>query len=136
LFTEDKPIIFNFHGYPWLVHRLTYRRTNHKNLHVRGYKEKGNINTPLDLAIQNQIDRFSLAIDVIDRVPALRVAGAHAKEALRNMQIECQNYAYEHGIDKPDPGSVDLARLGQVISAGLPVVFTSGQFMEGWRPVG
>ena len=102
LFTVDKPVIFNFHGYPWLVHRLTYRRTNHKNLHVRGYKEKGNINTPLDLAIQNQIDRFSLAIDVIDRVPGLLVAGAHAKEELRNMQIECQNYAYENGIDKPE----------------------------------
>jgi xylulose-5-phosphate/fructose-6-phosphate phosphoketolase len=102
LFTPDKPIVFNFHGYPWLIHRLTYRRTNHHNLHVRGYKEKGNINTPLDLAIQNQIDRFSLAIDVIDRVPALRVAGAHAKEEFRNRQIECQNYAYEHGIDKPE----------------------------------
>ncbi len=102
LFTVNKPIIFNFHGYPWLIHRLTYRRTNHKNLHVRGYKEKGNINTPLDLAIQNQIDRFSLAIDVIDRVPALHVAGAHVKEKLRNMQIECQNYAYEYGVDKPE----------------------------------
>jgi xylulose-5-phosphate/fructose-6-phosphate phosphoketolase len=102
LFTVDKPIIFNFHGYPWLIHRLTYRRTNHKNLHVRGYKEKGNINTPLDLAIQNQIDRFSLAIDVIDRIPRLHVAGAHVKEKLRNMQIECQNYAYEYGIDKPE----------------------------------
>jgi xylulose-5-phosphate/fructose-6-phosphate phosphoketolase len=102
LFTKNKPIIFNFHGYPWLIHRLTYRRTNHKNLHVRGYKEKGNINTPLDLAIQNQIDRFSLAIDVIDRVPTLEVAGAHAKEILRNMQIDCQNYAYEHGVDKPE----------------------------------
>jgi xylulose-5-phosphate/fructose-6-phosphate phosphoketolase len=102
LFTKDKPIIFNFHGYPWLIHRLTYRRTNHRNLHVRGYKEKGNINTPLDLAIQNQIDRFSLAIDVIDRVPTLEVAGAHAKEMLRNMQIDCQNYAYEHGVDKPE----------------------------------
>jgi xylulose-5-phosphate/fructose-6-phosphate phosphoketolase len=102
LFTVDKPIIFNFHGYPWLIHRLTYRRTNHRNLHVRGYKEKGNINTPLDLAIQNQIDRFSLAIDVIDRVPSLRVAGAHAKEELRNRQIECQNYAYEYGVDKPE----------------------------------
>jgi len=102
LFTKDKPIIFNFHGYPWLIHRLTYRRTNHRNLHVRGYKEKGNINTPLDLAIQNQIDRFSLAIDVIDRVPVLQVAGAHAKEMLRNMQIECQAYAYEHGVDKPE----------------------------------
>jgi xylulose-5-phosphate/fructose-6-phosphate phosphoketolase len=102
LFTVDKPVIFNFHGYPWLIHRLAYRRTNHKNLHVRGYKEKGNINTPLDLAIQNQIDRFSLAIDVIDRVPGLQVAGAHAKEKMRNMQIECQNYAYTHGVDKPD----------------------------------
>ena len=69
---------------------------------MRGYKEKGNINTPLDLAIQNQIDRFSLAIDVIDRVPALQAAGAHAKEKLRNMQIDCQHYAYEHGIDKPE----------------------------------
>jgi xylulose-5-phosphate/fructose-6-phosphate phosphoketolase len=102
LFTTDKPIIFAFHGYPWLVHRLTYRRTNHKNLHVRGYKERGNINTPLDLAIRNEVDRFSLAIDAIDRVPSLRVAGAHAKEKLRNLQIECQNYAYEHGVDKPD----------------------------------
>lgn len=102
LFTKDKPIIFNFHGYPWLIHRLTYRRTNHKNLHVRGYKEKGNINTPLELAINNEIDRFSLAIDVIDRVPRLQVAGAHIKERLRDMQIECRNYAYEHGIDKPE----------------------------------
>ncbi len=101
LFTIDKPIIFNFHGYPWLIHRLTYRRTNHRNLHVRGYKEKGNINTPLDLAIRNQIDRFSLAMDVIDRVPALHVAGAHVKEKMRNMQIECQNYAYQYGVDKP-----------------------------------
>jgi xylulose-5-phosphate/fructose-6-phosphate phosphoketolase len=102
LFTTDKPIIFNFHGYPWLIHRLTYRRTNHKNLHVRGYKEKGNINTPLDLAIQNQIDRFSIAMDVIDRVPSLQKVGAHAKEKLRNLQIDCQRYAYEHGTDKPE----------------------------------
>lgn len=102
LFTLDKPIIFNFHGYPWLIHRLAYRRHNHNNMHVRGYKEKGNINTPLELAIQNQIDRFSLAMDVIDRVPRLRVAGAHAKERFKNMQIECRNYAYENGIDNPD----------------------------------
>jgi xylulose-5-phosphate/fructose-6-phosphate phosphoketolase len=102
LFTVDKPVIFNFHGYPWLIHRLAYRRTNHENFHVRGYKEKGNINTPLELAIQNQIDRFSLAIDVIERVPKLTVAGAHAKEKFRNLQIECQNYAYEHGTDKPE----------------------------------
>jgi xylulose-5-phosphate/fructose-6-phosphate phosphoketolase len=102
LFTVDKPVIFNFHGYPWLIHRLAYRRTNHKNLHVRGYKEKGSINTPLELAIQNQIDRFSLAIDVIDRIPALRVAGAHVKEKLRDRQLECRQYAYEHGVDLPE----------------------------------
>jgi xylulose-5-phosphate/fructose-6-phosphate phosphoketolase len=102
LFTLDKPVVFNFHGYPWLIHRLTYRRTNHHNIHVRGYKEMGNINTPLDLAIQNQIDRFSIAIDVIDRVPRLRVAGAHVKEMLKDEQIACSNYAYEQGIDRPD----------------------------------
>jgi xylulose-5-phosphate/fructose-6-phosphate phosphoketolase len=102
LFTKNKPIIFNFHGYPWLIHRLAYRRNNHKNLHVRGYKEKGNINTPLELAIRNEIDRFSLAIDVINRVPRLQVTGAHAKEALRDMQIACSQYAYQHGTDKPE----------------------------------
>jgi len=102
LFTLDKPIIFNFHGYPWLIHRLAYRRTNHPNMHVRGYKEKGNINTPLELAICNQVDRFSIAIDVIDRVPSLKVAGAHAKEKFLNEQIDCRHYAYEHGIDKPE----------------------------------
>lgn len=101
LFTLDKPVIFNFHGYPWLIHRLAYRRHNHHNMHVRGYKEKGSINTPLELAIQNEIDRFSLAIDVIDRIPSLRVAGAHVKEKLRDMQIECRNYAYENGVDLP-----------------------------------
>ena len=102
LFTLDKPIIFNFHAYPWMIHRLTYRRTNHRNLHVRGYKEQGNIKTPFELAIRNQIDRYSIAIDVIDRVAKLRVAGAHAKDSFRNEQINCANYAYEHGIDKPD----------------------------------
>ncbi len=102
LFTLDKPVIFNFHGYPWLIHRLAYRRHNHVNMHVRGYKEKGNINTPLELAINNQIDRFSLAMDVIDRVPKLQVAGAHAKEKFRNLQIDCRHYAYEHGVDKPE----------------------------------
>jgi len=102
LFTLDRPIIFNFHGYPWLIHRLAYRRTNHKNLHVRGYKEHGNINTPLELAIANEIDRFSLAIDVIDRVPRLRVAGAHVKEKLRDLQIDCRQHAWRHGIDAPE----------------------------------
>jgi xylulose-5-phosphate/fructose-6-phosphate phosphoketolase len=102
LFTVDKPVIFNFHGYPWLVHRLTYARKNHENMHVRGYKEKGNINTPLELAIENEIDRFSLAMDVIKRVPRLQKIGAHAMEKFLNEQIECRNYAFEHGIDKPD----------------------------------
>jgi len=102
LFTVDKPIIFNFHGYPWLVHRLAYRRTNHPNLHVRGYKERGHINTPLELAIENEIDRFSLAIDVIDRVPRLRTRGAHAKEKLRGLQIDVLHHAHEHGVDPPE----------------------------------
>ncbi len=102
LFTADKPIIFNFHGYPWLIHKLAYRRTNHKNLHVRGYKEYGNINTPLELAIGNQIDRFNLAIDVIDRVPKLRAAGAHVKERLKNQIIDNTKHAHEYGIDRPE----------------------------------
>jgi xylulose-5-phosphate/fructose-6-phosphate phosphoketolase len=102
LFTVDKPVIFNFHGYPWLVHRLAYRRTNHHNFHVRGYKEKGNINTPMELAINNEIDRFSLAIDAIYRTPRLGRVGAYAKERFRNMQIDCRKYAYEHGVDSPE----------------------------------
>ena len=102
LFTVDKPIIFNFHGYPWLIHRLTYARTNHSNMHVRGYKEKGNINTPLELAIENEIDRFSLAMDAIKRVPKLQKIGGHAREKFLNEQIECRNYAFQHGIDRPD----------------------------------
>jgi xylulose-5-phosphate/fructose-6-phosphate phosphoketolase len=102
LFTVDKPVIFNFHGYPYLIHRLAYRRTNHANFHVRGYKEKGNINTPLELAINNNIDRFSLAMDVIDRVPRLQKIGGHAKERFLNQQIECKNYAHQYGIDLPE----------------------------------
>jgi xylulose-5-phosphate/fructose-6-phosphate phosphoketolase len=102
LFTSDKPVIFNFHGYPWLVHKFTYRRTNHANIHVRGYKEKGNINTPLELAIRNQVDRFNLAIDVIDRVPRLQGPGAHLKEWLKAQIIESIEYADTEGIDKPE----------------------------------
>ena len=102
LFTKDKPVIFNFHGYPWLIHKFTYRRTNHDNIHVRGYKEKGNINTPLELAILNQVDRFDLAIDVIDRVPGLQGRGAHLKEWLKGQIIESIDYAYTEGIDKPE----------------------------------
>jgi len=102
LFTLDKPVIFNFHSYPWLIHRLTYRRPGQHNIHVRGYKEQGNIDTPLELAIRNQTDRFSLAIDAIDRMPRFRVIGSAVREALRNEQITCQNHAYEFGLDRPE----------------------------------
>jgi xylulose-5-phosphate/fructose-6-phosphate phosphoketolase len=102
LFTVDKPVIFNFHGYPQLIHRLAYRRTNHANIHVRGYKEKGSINTPLELAIENNIDRFSLAMDAVNRVPRLQRIGGHAKEKFLNQQIECINYAHQFGIDKTE----------------------------------
>src|SRR5690348_9654141 len=102
IFTPDKPVVFNFHAYPWLIHRLIYRRPSQHNVHVRGYKEQGNINTPLELAIRNQTDRYSLAIDAIDRMPHFRVSGASAREALLNEQIACKEYAYEFGIDKPE----------------------------------
>jgi xylulose-5-phosphate/fructose-6-phosphate phosphoketolase len=102
LFTPDKPVIFNFHGYPWLIHKLTYRRTNSRNLHVRGYKEHGNINTPMELAMQNQIDRFNLVMDVIDRVPGLEVRGAHVKERMKNEIIACKQFAYSEGYDRPE----------------------------------
>jgi len=102
LFTKTKPVIFNFHAYASLIHKLTYRRTNHANFHVRGYKEKGNINTPLELAILNQVDRFNLAIDVIDRVPGLQETAAHTKEWLKEEIIDSINYAHENGIDRPE----------------------------------
>ena len=102
LFTRDKPVIFNFHGYAALIHKLSYRRNNHDNMHVRGYKEKGSINTPLELAILNQIDRFNLAIDVIDRVPRLRSVGAHVKEWMKVQIIESIHYAHSEGIDKEE----------------------------------
>lgn len=101
LFTEDKPVIFNFHAYPFMIHRLCYNRPGSQNLHVRGYQEKGNVDTPLELAIQNQTDRFSLAIDAIDRIPHLHNRGSAAKEALRNEQIKARNYSYQFGIDPP-----------------------------------
>ena len=101
LFTANKPIIFNFHGYPYLIHRLAYSRTN-RDLHVRGYKEHGNINTPMELAINNEIDRFTLAIDAIDRIPRLQTIGGHAREKFRNKQIECRDYAHKNGIDVPE----------------------------------
>jgi xylulose-5-phosphate/fructose-6-phosphate phosphoketolase len=102
LFTSDKDVIFNFHGYPWLIHKLTYKRRNAERIHVHGYKEKGNINTPLELAIINEIDRFSLVIDVIDRVTTLGSKGAHVRERMKNEIIENIQYAHENGIDKDE----------------------------------
>ena len=102
LFTTNRPVLFNFHGYPWLIHRLTYRRTNHANFHVRGYKERGNINTPLELAMNNQIDRFNLVIDAIDRVPSLGSRAAHLKERMREAILANRQYAHHHGMDAPE----------------------------------
>ena len=102
LFTRDKPVIFNFHSYPALIHKLAYGRNNHENMHVHGYREKGNINTPLELAIINKIDRFSLAIDAIDRVPSLRDKGAHVKGWLQDQITQSLNQAYTEGIDQAE----------------------------------
>jgi xylulose-5-phosphate/fructose-6-phosphate phosphoketolase len=102
LFTRDRPVIFAYHGYPWLIHRLTYRRTNHDNFHVRGYKEEGTTTTPFDMTVLNQVDRFDLAIDVIDRVPGLQARGGQAREWLRNRLIEHSHYVRTHGEDLPD----------------------------------
>jgi xylulose-5-phosphate/fructose-6-phosphate phosphoketolase len=102
IFTTDKPIIFNFHGYPWLIHKLAYRHTGHQHLHVRGYKEKGNINTPLELAILNETSRFHLVLDVIARVPGLRARAAGLEQKMKNAIADNLAYAHEHGIDRPE----------------------------------
>jgi xylulose-5-phosphate/fructose-6-phosphate phosphoketolase len=102
LFTTDKPVIFAYHGYPWLIHRLTYRRANHRNLHVRGYKEEGTTTTPFDMVVRNDLDRFHLAGDVIDRVPKLGYLAAYAKQAIRDRLIEHREYIVQHGEDLPD----------------------------------
>jgi len=102
IFTVDKPIIFAYHGYPWLIHRLTYRRRNHDNLHVRGYKEEGTTTTPFDMTVLNDLDRFHLAGDVVDRVPRLQSVGGHFKQLLRNKLVEHKQYIHEHGDDMPE----------------------------------
>jgi xylulose-5-phosphate/fructose-6-phosphate phosphoketolase len=102
LFTTDKPIIFNFHGYPWLIHKLSYRFKGHENLHVHGYKEKGNINTPLELAMRNETSRFHLVIDVLDWVPKYRTKLAYLKEDMKDQIINNTRYAHEVGEDRPE----------------------------------
>jgi xylulose-5-phosphate/fructose-6-phosphate phosphoketolase len=102
IFTRDKPIIFAFHGYPWLIHRLTYRRANHNNLHVRGYKEEGTTTTPFDMVVRNDLDRFHLAMDAIDRLPQLGGDGAYAKQELEHLLIEHRQHISTHGDDLPE----------------------------------
>jgi xylulose-5-phosphate/fructose-6-phosphate phosphoketolase len=102
LFTTDRPIIFAFHGYPWLIHRLTYRRANHPNLHVRGYKEEGTTTTPFDMVVRNDLDRYHLVMDVIDRVPGLGSRAAYVKQAMRDKRIEHRGYIERHGDDMPE----------------------------------
>jgi xylulose-5-phosphate/fructose-6-phosphate phosphoketolase len=102
LFTTDRPVIFVYHGYPWLIHRLTYRRTNHGNLHVRGYKEEGATTTPFDMAVRNDLDRFHLVADVVDRVPGLGASAAYLKQAMRYKRIEHREYIVRHGEDMPE----------------------------------
>lgn len=102
LFTTDKPVIFAFHGYPWLIHRLTYRRTNHRNIHVRGYKEEGTTTTPFDMTVLNDLDRFDLIADVIDRVPQLRAKAAYAMQSIRDKLIDHKEYIAQYGEDMPE----------------------------------
>jgi xylulose-5-phosphate/fructose-6-phosphate phosphoketolase len=102
LFTTDKPIVFAYHGYPWLIHRLTYRRTNHDNLHVRGYKEEGTTTTPFDMVMLNDMDRYHLVIDVIDRVPALRTHASHLRQRMVDERVRLRAYTREHGEDAPE----------------------------------
>lgn len=113
LFTTDKPVIFAYHGYPWLIHRLTYRRTNHDNIHVRGYKEEGTTTTPFDMCVLNQIDRFDLAMDVVDRVPRLHPISAYAREYLKNRLVEHHQYIRTHGEDMPDIRDWEWGRSGR-----------------------
>ena len=102
IFTTDRPIIFAYHGYPWLIHRLTYRRTNHGNLHVRGYKEEGTTTTPFDMVVRNDMDRFHLVQDVIDRVPSLGSRHALLRQHMAGKRVEHQEYIRAHGDDMPE----------------------------------
>ncbi|MEG4108838.1 phosphoketolase family protein [Microcoleus sp. S13_C5] len=118
LFTKDKPVIFAFHGYPWLIHRLTYRRTNHPNIHVRGYKEEGTTTTPFDMVVMNDLDRFHLVGDVLDRVPKLSSVAAYGKQAIRDKLIEHRHYINEHGDDMPEIRDWKWPHAGPVSSEG------------------
>ena len=122
LFTTDKPIVFAYHGYPWLIHRLCYRRTNHQNLHVRGYKEEGTTTTPFDMVVRNDMDRFHLAMDVIDRVPSLGASAAYAKQEFRDRLIEHEEYVRSHGEDLPGYSGLALEPVGPERPFGVPAL--------------
>ena len=150
LFTTDKPILFAYHGHPWLIHRLTYRRTNHKNLHVRGFKEEGTTTTPFDMVVLNDRDRFHLVADVMDRVPQLRPRAAYAKQAIRDKLLEHRQYVERYGEDMPeirnwgwDHGSGRSSPRGSIPSAGEagtgslstnPICSSSGKRRSCWWP--
>ena len=102
LFTKDRPVVFAYHGYPWLIHRLTYRRTNHGNMHVRGYKEEGTTTTPFDMVMLNDLDRFHLVLDVIDRVPGLAARAAHLRQRMVDRRLEARAYTRLEGEDAPE----------------------------------
>ncbi len=102
MFTRDKPIVFAFHGYPWLVHRLTYKRAGNNNIHVRGYKEEGTITTAFDMTVLNELDRFHLVMDVLDRLPQLENKGAYLKQLLKDKLVEHKQYIIENGVDMPE----------------------------------
>ena len=130
MFTPHAPIVFAYHGYPWLIHRLTYRRSNHDNIHVRGYKEEGTTTTPFDMCVLNEIDRFSLAIDAIDRVPQLGSSAAHVRQELLDKIIDHRQYIRVYGEDMPEiagwmwqasgdeEGSLADTELGVIATAG------------------
>ena len=102
LFTKEKPVVFAYHGYPWLIHRLTYRRTNHANIHVRGYKEEGTTTTPFDMVMLNDLDRYHLVMDAIDRMPELSGRGDHLRQEMEDARLRARAYAREHGEDTPE----------------------------------
>jgi xylulose-5-phosphate/fructose-6-phosphate phosphoketolase len=120
LFTPDKPVIFAYHGYPWLIHRLTYRRNGHQHLHARGYKEEGTTTTPFDMVMLNDMDRYHLVIDVIDRVPGMSQRYAGLRQRMQDARIRARAYTREHGDDIPEvrdwiwPDAQDLADSGQI----------------------
>jgi len=133
LFTTDKPVIFAFHGYPWLVHRLTYRRTNHANMHVRGYREEGTTSTPFDMVMMNDLDRFHLVIDVIDNVPALRSHAALLRQEMVDARAAARRYTREHGDDIP---AVRDWAWGTTTVAGAPGADTSADYTPDTSPPG